>query len=464
MTLKKNDTLRDFIKYVSANIFAMIGISCYILADTFFVSKKLGETGLAALNLSAPTFSIIFALGMMFAVGAGTRFAMHKGAKNDFAANKVFTHTVIIVALISVIFILCGIFFSGQIATMLGADETTFDNSKIYCQMVLCFAPFFMFNNVFQSFVRNDGAPRLAMIATLSGNIFNIVFDYVLVFPCNLDMLGAALATGLAPIVSILILSLHVIRKKNTFKFVKSKVDFRIYGDVCRLGFASFIVELALGVVVMVFNNIFKSLGGDTAVAAYAIVLNIFYVVNAIFNGVASGTQPMISYSYGESDHAKIRQILKYAFITTGVLAVAIYIALFFGADGIARIFNSEGAQQLQELATFGIRLYFISSLFAGFNQMLSCYFAAANKGSHAQVITFIRGIVTVIPLAYLFSHLWQSTGLWLATPVAELITLIIALTIFFVTRDSKTALIPTPAYVCERLQVVSTAESEEEN
>lgn len=445
----KKDTalLKEFTKYVSANIIAMIGLSCYILADTFFISLKMGQTGLAALNLSSPSFNIVFSIGMMFAVGGGTKFAIHKGAKNDADANKVFTHTVLIVALFAVVFVLLGIFASLPIAKFLGAEGDTLDYSKTYVQIILCFAPFFMYSNVFQNFVRNDGAPRLAMIASLAGNLFNIVFDYVLVFPCNLDMLGAALATGFSPIVSILILSLHVIRKKNSFHIAKTKLSLRTYGGICSLGFAPFINEVAFAIVLLVFNGLFKRLGGDTAIAAYTVIINVFYVVNSIFNGVANGTQPMISFSYGENDLLKIRKILRYALVTVASIAVIVYITIFFGADGIAHIFNTQGVEALQSAATKGMRLFFISSLFSGFNLLFSYYFSASNKGGYAQLITLLRGLVTVIPIAYLFSHLWQMTGLWLATPAAELLTLAVTLCIFFITRAKKEELIPCPEY-----------------
>lgn len=445
----KKDTalLKEFTKYVSANIIAMIGLSCYILADTFFISLKMGQTGLAALNLSSPSFNIVFSIGMMFAVGGGTKFAIHKGAKNDADANKVFTHTVLIVALFAIVFVFLGIFAALPIAKFLGAEGDTLDYSKTYVQIILCFAPFFMYSNVFQNFVRNDGAPRLAMIASLAGNLFNIVFDYVLVFPCNLNMLGAALATGFSPIVSILILSLHVIRKKNSFHIAKSKLSLRTYGGICSLGFAPFINEIAFAIVLLVFNGLFKRLGGDTAIAAYTIIINVFYVVNSIFNGVANGTQPMISFSYGENDLLKIRKILRYALVTVASIAVVVYVAIFFGADGIAHIFNTQGVEALQSAATKGMRLFFISSLFSGFNLLFSYYFSASNKGGYAQLITLLRGLVTVIPIAYLFSHLWQMTGLWLATPAAELLTLAVTLCIYFITRAKKEELIHCPEY-----------------
>lgn len=445
----KNQTLKDFTKYVSANVIAMIGLSCYILADTFFISLKLGETGLAALNLSMPSFSLVFALGMLFAIGGATKFAIHKGAGDTKSANKVFTHTVIIVACVAAVFVLLGIFLPGPIATFLGADGATFEYSKTYVQIMLCFAPFFMFNNTLQNFVRNDGAPRLAMIASLIGNLFNILFDYILVFPCDMGMLGAALATGFSPIVSMLVLSIFFLRKKNSFHIEKTHLSLHVYGGICSLGLASFISEFGFGIVMMLINKLFKSLGGDTAVAAFAIIINVFYVVNAIFNGVASGTQPMISFSYGENDHKKIRQVLKYALITVGSIAVVVYLVLFLGANGITKIFNSSGEERLQTLATEGMRLYFISSLFSGFNLLFSGYFAASNKGLYAQIITILRGVVLIIPIAYLFSFLWQITGLWLATPAAELITLAVTLTIFF-TTSKKTLAVNTSAYVRE--------------
>lgn len=160
-TMKDTSVLKEFAKYVSANVIAMIGLSCYILADTFFISLKMGQTGLAALNLSSPSFNIVFSIGMMFAVGGGTRFAILKGSKSDDEANKVFTHTILIVALFAMIFVFLGIFASRPIAQLLGAEGDTLEYSNTYVQIILCFAPFFMFSNMFQNFIRNDGARDL---------------------------------------------------------------------------------------------------------------------------------------------------------------------------------------------------------------------------------------------------------------------------------------------------------------
>lgn len=328
----KNQTLKEFFKYVSANVIAMIGLSCYILADTFFISLSLGKTGLASLNLAIPSFSIVFSIGLMFGIGGSTKFAIYKGAGDVKSANRVFAHTVFVVACFAVVFVLLGAFLSGPVASLLGADGKTFSGSKTYVQIILCFAPFFMFNNVLQNFIRNDGAPRLAMTASLLGNLFNIVFDYVFIFPCKLGMLGAALATGISPVISILILTIFFLRKKNTFRLEKTKLSLRVFGEIISLGLASFIAEFGFGLVMMLINKLFKSLGGDTAVAAFAIVVNVFYVINAIFNGISLGTQPIISFAYGQNDFTRIRQVLKYALITIGATAAVLYAVLFFSA------------------------------------------------------------------------------------------------------------------------------------
>ena len=259
-TMKDTSVLKEFAKYVSANVIAMIGLSCYILADTFFISLKMGQTGLAALNLSSPSFNIVFSIGMMIAVGGGTRFAILKGSKNDDEANKVFTHSMLIVALFAMIFVFLGIFASRPIAQLLGAEGDTLEYSNTYVQIILCFAPFFMFSNMFQNFIRNDGAPRLAMIASLSGNLFNIVFDYILLFPCNLDMLGAALATAVSYIV------VFVIRAADTRKMVRFDLS------VLRLIINSLILSAQGACLMFSHSLVFTVVSQTVGVAAMGLV------------------------------------------------------------------------------------------------------------------------------------------------------------------------------------------------
>ena len=197
---------KDFIKYVSLNVVGTIGISCYILIDTFFVSKVLGTTGIAALNFSISIYSLILGLGLMLGIGAGTRYSILKAQGNKDSANVVFTASIKLGIIFGLILMLIGIFGSKELAKILGADSVTFPFTNTYMKTILCFAPFIIINNIMVS-VRNDGNPRLSMFAMLGASLSNIILDYIFMFPFKDGNVWRSLATSLAPIFSLLILS-----------------------------------------------------------------------------------------------------------------------------------------------------------------------------------------------------------------------------------------------------------------
>ncbi len=447
--MKKNSILKEFFKYTSASIVSMIGLSCYILADTIFISMDMGKLGLASLNIACPTFSFVFALGLLFGVGGATKFAIHRGAKQENEANTVFTHTMLIVGILATIFLIIGLTASKEIAYLLGADEETIEYSNQYTQIMLCFAPFFMFNTVFQNFVRNDGAPRTAMVAMIAGNLFNILFDYILIFPCKMGMLGAALATGISPIISMAVMTIFFFaRKKNHFRVVKCKISATTIGRISALGIPSFMSELSTGILMIIMNNLFYKFNGNDGLAAFSIVVNVAYVVSAIVNGVAQGTQPIISFNYGKCDYITIRKVLKYALITISCLALILYTAVCASAEGITSILNTENDANVQILAPFGLRLYFLYIVVGCFNILFSSYFSAINKASYSQIITLIRCYLAIIPICYLFAYLWQSTGVWISLVTAEAVCLIVTIALY--RRDIRIRFYSHPDYIKE--------------
>ena len=208
-----NNIFYLFIKYVSLNVLGMIGLSCYILADTFFIARGIGSDGLTALNIAIPIFNFVNGIGLMLGMGSATKYAILKAQNKNNEANIIFTNSLIYILIISVLFIAVSIFFTSHIAYILGARDNIHTMTNIYIKMILLFSPMFMLNNVLLGFVRNDNHPRLAMIAMLMGSLFNIVFDYIFIFLFNMGIFGAVLATVFSPIVSILILSILFIKK-----------------------------------------------------------------------------------------------------------------------------------------------------------------------------------------------------------------------------------------------------------
>lgn len=409
-------------KYSFLNVLGMLGLSCYILADTFFVSMGLGSNGLAALNLAIPIYSFIHGIGLMIGIGSGTRYAIAKSQRDENAANRIFTNAILLAAAFSCIFLSIGLLGTKSIVQQMGANEAIFQMVQTYLQVILLFSPMFLLNNVLLCFIRNDGAPQLSMTAMLVGSLSNIILDYVFIFPCKMGIFGAVFATGLAPIISILVLSFFFVKKKNNFHLTKFKFAENLVFPIFSSGFPSLITEVSSGIVMIVFNTIILKLQGNIGVAAYGVIANLSLVVMSIYTGMAQGIQPLISSNYGAGKKKNIQLILRYALTSMFLISVIIYLMIYFFADPITSIFNREQNTLLQNIAVDGLKLYFTACLFAGFNIILSIYFTSVEYALPAHLISILRGFIVIIPMAFLFSSIGGMTGVWCTFPVTELL------------------------------------------
>ncbi|MGI6094469.1 MAG: MATE family efflux transporter [Lachnospiraceae bacterium] len=423
-----NHGLRIFSKYVSANVLGMIGISCYILADTFFIARGLGSNGLAALNLAIVMYSLIYAAGQMIGIGGGTQYAVAGARQDQIAMDMAFMQSIYMVTLVGILFVTAGLFFSGPISFFLGADEATFVMTNTYLRMIFLFSPVFMMNQVMIAFVRNDGNPALSMAAMLLGSGANIVLDYIFIFINNWGMFGAVLATCLAPAISLSLLSIHVIRRKNRFHLRRCLLRPKQMGNIAGLGMAAFINEISSGMLLFLFNLTILGLEGNIGVAAYGVVANLALVAVAMFTGVAQGVQPIISEAYGKSDRIQIRQMYRYAILVSVWIAVLLYVAVYAFHASIVEAFNSEHNARLQEMAMDGLKLYFVGFLFAGPNIITASCFGAMEKVRKSFVLSVLRGIVVIVPVLLLLARICGMTGVWLAFPCTELLVLFISI------------------------------------
>ncbi len=417
---------KGFLGYVIPNILGMVGLSCYILADTFFISKAFYAQGLAALNYSIPAFSFIMGIGLMLGIGGASYYSIVKAGKNEDKPNRIFTHTVLLGVLISLVFIMLGLLFSENLARFLGANGETLEMTRIYLKTILCFAPLFIMNHILLAFTRNDNAPNVAMTGMLVGSFSNIILDYVFIFIFDMGMFGAALATCIAPLISICILTARILSKKSGFKLVRSFNFYASLKQIFSLGFSALIVELSSGIVIIVFNLIITKLAADVGVAAYGIVANISIVVVSIFTGVAQGIQPLASQASGERNTSAEQKLLKSGLTLAVAIAVVSYILLVVFSNLIISWFNSENDIQLAKLANNGFYIYFIGFVFAGFNIVSSAFLSATQRPKSAFAITISRATI-VIPLAFVLSMIFKLNGVWLSFVLAELISSVIA-------------------------------------
>lgn len=426
---------KQFARYVTQNIFGMLGISCYIIADTFFIAKAAGTDGITVLNLVLPIYNLIFAIGSMIGVGSATRFTILR-AQGGERAHDYFSNAICFVWMIGILFTLAGIFIPDKIIALMGGDPGIVALGTGYTRIFLLFTPFFMMNYVIMAFVRNDNQPSLAMAGTLAGSFSNILFDYIFMFPLGMGLEGAALATAASPIISILICSAHFLGKKNTVRFRLHAPSIAQLFGACQLGVSAFVGEISSGVITTVFNFLILDLVGNIGVAAYGVIANFALVAMAIFNGVSQGAQPIVSDCYGKGDVKSVRKIRNLGLATALGIAVVLIGAVYGFTDSLVSLFNSEHSAELAAYAHTGMRLYFIGFLFAGINIVGAGFLSATERARESFVTSVMRGFVCIIGCSLLFAAAFGINGVWLSFPASELLTAIVMAVVLV--RDNR--------------------------
>jgi putative MATE family efflux protein len=422
--MEKN-LLKNFGKYVGLNILGMVGLSFYILADTYFIAKALGPTGLAALNLSISIYGVIHGIGLMVGIGGATRFSILKSRDRDEKAHLVFSTAVKSGLMIGLVMVLVGLSGAGYLASILGADNLTLPLTRTYLRTILTFAPFFILNNILLAFVRNDSNPNLSMIAMLTGSLANIVLDYVFMFPLGMGMFGAAFATALTPIISLSILAFHFIGKKDAFAFLRGRMRWKLFPDIFRLGSSAFIIEMSSSVALIIFNLVILGIEGNMGLAAYGIVANLALVALSVFTGLGHGIQPLASRYHGLKRDDLVRKVRQYALTTAVIIASMLYLLVLLYSGSIVHAFNGGNNPDIARIADKGLKIYFVGFFFAGINIVAAIVLSATEKARDAFSISMARGIVLMVPLVIVLSRFGGMTGVWSAFVFTEFLVAI---------------------------------------
>lgn len=427
----------QFVKYVSLNVLGMVGLSCYILADSYFIAKSQGADGLTALNLALPIYNLIFAVGSMTGVGSAIRYTIAKSRSLRDADDYIF-NSVFFTVIIGLVFSLTGLLFPDRIMTMLGADETILKSGTSYTRIFMSCSPFFMLNYAANAYVRNDGAPNTATAATLISSLFNILFDYILMFPLHMGMDGAALATGLSPVVGIIICMTHFISEKCTIKIKLCRPSLRKLISSWQVGISAFVSEISSGVITMTFNFLILAIAGNTGVAAYGIIANTALVTVAFSNGIAQGSQPLISQSFGMKKYDGVKLLRNMSLAVSFITAAVIYTLLAVFAADITRVFNHENNELLTSYSVTGIRLYFTGILFSGLNIVGSSFFSAVENVKASFTVSILRGFVLILLFAFILSALFGINGVWLAYTAAEFVSAVVMFRFIFKSSEKS--------------------------
>lgn len=413
----------QFARYVSRNVLGTLGTSVYILADTFFIAQAVGADGITALNLVLPLYSLIFGLGAMLGVGSCIRYtiAKHQGAAQ---AERYPSEALLWAVLFALPLTLAGLLMPDRILALLGADAQIITVGRAYTRIFLTFTPCFLLNAVCNALTRNAGAPTVAMTAMLVSSGFNILADWVLMFPLGMGMAGAALATALSPVLGVCICLAYLASPRCPMQLRLCLPRVRKLPRICAVGLTAFVGETASGVTTAVFNFIILSLVGNIGVAAYGVVTNAALVAVAMFNGVTQGAQPLISTFFGKGEHDKVKTVLLLGLKTVFALSVLLFGAVLLWASPLTALFNPARDPHMARLAEHGLRLYFIGFLFAGVNLFGTGALSAIEQSGLAFALSLLRGMVGITLCALVMAWLWGMTGVWLSFTAAETITL----------------------------------------
>ncbi len=422
--------IQKFYRYISLSILGMIGLSIYILADTFFVAFGIGVDGLSALNYALPFYSVLHGTGLMIGIGAGNYFAIFRSKGQRQAGLFAFSQALKLGTFFSIIYVLFGLFGARPLMSLFTHDPTILHMSEIYLSTLFYFAPAFLFNNILMCFVRNNGSPGIAMGAMLIGSFVNIVLDWVFIFPLQMGIFGAILATVMAPMLGIAVSLLYLFKFKQ-FRIVSAK---RIEPNqsiskhqILKTGIPSLVSEMSSGVVILLFNAVILNLADDVGVAAYGVIANVYLVVVALFNGIAQGAQPLLSHYYGLKDRHALKTLFKCGLITIVILSGLIYAFTYFQADALTAAFNREQNPFLQQMASEGFPLYFLVCPFAGLNIFFCMYLVSSHATKKAQLISLLRGLLVIIPMTLILAQLFQIRGVWLSPAMNEGLVCIVA-------------------------------------
>lgn len=400
------------------------------LCDGMFVGHGVGSDALAAINIVAPLFLLCAGIGLMFGIGASVIGGIRLAEGNIKAARIIMTQAYIAGAVIFGIVIIGSLLFTRPLLYMLGCSPALEELATDYLLWLLPGLVFFYLQCAGMMLIRLDASPRYAMSVQIVAAILNIFLDWYMVFPLGMGIKGAAMATSISCIAAGIMVVAYFIFFSDKLKFYRLRLSYkslrlsiRNTGYMTKIGFATFIAELAMGIMMVTGNYTFQSYLGEAGVAAFSIGCYLFPLVFSISNAVAQSSQPIISYNYGANQPLRVRQALNIALLAAIVCGVAIASGMWIGSGLLAGIFL-DSAEPAYVIAAEGLPLLGLCALPFALNITFIGYYQSCEKSARSIIYMMLRGIVFMIPGFILLPFALGVNGLWLAIPLSELLTL----------------------------------------
>lgn len=438
---KNTDIAALFRKLLLPTVLGMIFSALFVITDGIFVGKGIGSDALAAVNIVAPLWLFSTGIGLMFGVGASVVASIHLSHGKVKAARINITQSIVVssLLLIGTSTLFCS--FAPQVVHLLGGSERL---TPLAVEYMVWFVPFSVFTALLNSgmfFLRLDGSPNFAMMCNIVAAVLNIILDYLFIFPFGWGMFGAAIASAIGTTVGALMIIIYLSRRKCALRFYPVKftrksmqLTRRNIGYMCRLGSSAFLCEVAIACMMFVGNIVFIHYLQEEGVAAFSIACYFFPIIFMVYNAIAQSAQPIISYNFGAGSSKRVQQTFRLSIKTALFCGICFFIVTVLCNRNIVSLFidRSYGAY---DIAVAGIPYFAIGYLFFAFNIVGIGYYQSIERAHRATIITLLRGVVFMLIGFLALPHFFGVPGIWLAVPLAELLTFLYIVAIYLKDR-----------------------------
>ena len=425
---------------------ASIGIlvmSLNILVDTIFVGNWIGSIAIAAINVVLPVSFFIAALGMAIGIGGSSVISRALGSGNKEKAFRTFGNQIVLTLLVTISMVFLGLYFVDSLIPAFGGKGDIFEPAKIYYQVILYGVPFLALSMMANTVIRAEGKPRFAMIAMIIPSVTNLVMDYILIYIFDLGMQGAAWASTISYIFCFAYVTWFFLSTRSELKINWHHFRFKgvILKEISSLGFVTLARQAVISITYLLMNNILFDLGGEDSVTVYAIIGRmLMFALFPVF-GMTQGFLPVAGYNYGAANWSRVRESINKAILYAGMLAFVVFGGIMFFSEGIVKIFT-DNPKVVADTPT-AMRWVFAATPIVALQLIGSAYFQAIGKAVPALLLTLSRQGFFFIPLVFLLPLYFGEIGVWLAFPVADVLSTIV--TGYFLNREIRLRLKPSP-------------------
>ncbi len=431
MTKSRESLLNDkitslLIKFSAPAMVGMMVNALYNLVDTIFVGKGVGTLAITALAVAFPIQMVMMAIAQTVGIGSASIISRALGAGDNEKADEVVGGAIALNLVSTLIFVILGLVFLNPLLRLFGASETVLPYAREYMQVIFVGMVFFAFSMSSNNFIRAEGNAKMAMYSMILGAVSNMILDPILIFGFKMGVQGAAIATVTSQILSTLFIILYFTSGKSALalRFQDIRLKKQLSQEIIKVGSASFARQISGSIIAVIVNNSLLYYGGDMAIAIMGVSMRLLmFLVMPIF-GIVQGFQPIVGFNYGARQFGRVKEALKTASLfATGYVFIG-FLVIMIWPQAMLSIFSND--VELIQAGTTPLRIMNVFLPLIGIQVLAASLFQAIGKSKPALILTMSRQIIFFIPIVLILPLFFKLTGVWMATPAADLLSFIV--------------------------------------